>query len=279
MVFITDTYSLLQSDLTDTKSITSESCGNIFAKLEPYDLTGSSSGVTGSVNSHTTNDVTGSHSKDSRSKSSYDHAFSSHSSGVLNTNHKDKGVDNSAGNLSKMEQLYVDTSPANVSKEGVGHFFLAAPRIHQLIDMIDKEVENCKVNLQEEVLRRQKYVVDQKRRSHNYQLFIQKYFAYALRYGVLEMEKGPNAVLSVKQKTVTCESEPNSPKGDSAVLSDKKDKENKDSVTVSNGVAKKHSGGSNAKQNPSLVGTASVRPAVSPLLSENRRKNKVPKRR
>ena len=192
--------------------------------------------------------------------------------------HKGGSSENS-GNLSKMEQLYVDTSPVNASKDGVGHFFLAAPRIHQLIDMIDKEIENCKSNLQEEVSRRQKYIVDQKRRSHNYQLFIQKYFAYALRYGVLELEKGPNGVLSVKQKTNANESEPNSPKVDTVVpTSDKKDKENKESNVVPNGVAKQHSG-SNGKQSSSIVGTAAVRPAVSPLLSENRRKNKVPKRR
>ena len=223
---------------------------------------------------------------------------------------------NGASNC-KMEQLFVDTQTqsngSETHKDGSGHFFLAAPKIRQLIELIDEEVENCKNNLKEEIARRQKYVIDQKRRSHNYQQFIQKYFAYALKYGLIDIEKS-SGMYRIKQKSSSSDSSDASAMKNDSCLNKERDSGTKSQNslaqnTVVNGSVNSHSSSStsvtnnsSAKQqskatvtsgavtssngstvtstnNSTMNSTATVRSASSPVFSENRRKSKVPKRR
>ena len=219
-------------------------------------------------------------------------------------------------NSCKMEQLFVDTQSENntsdSNKDGSGHFFLAAPRIHQLMELIDKEIETCRSNLKEEMAKRQKYVVDQKRRSHNYQDFILKYFAYALKYGLFDVEKTTGSY-TIKQRSSDESSDSSMAKTD---LNSSKDKnsdqckslsgQSSNSNHLQNGTASNGSNhnsstssgtkppsktsalsiitssdSSTVSTNSSLASSnsATVRAASSPVFSESRRKSKVPKRR
>merc|ERR1712226_1567389 len=159
----------------------------------------------------------------------------------------------------KMEQLYVDTQSPNQStfdtqKDGNGHFFLAAPKIHQLIELIDQEVLNCKTNLKEEVARRQKYVIDQKRRSHDYQLFIQKYFAYALKYGLIDIEK-TSGVYKIKHR--------NSGSGGGSCESGSDSSVAKSDTNNSKSKEKDHNSSSKSQNaNSSVITTASEKSAL-----------------
>jgi hypothetical protein len=90
---------------------------------------------------------------------------------------------------SKFDELFVDTTAKEFAG---GHFFLTSPKIFQLFQMLDEEISKCETSLSEEIATRKRYLIEHKRRSNNYSLFIHKYFAYAVKYGLLDAEKLAN---------------------------------------------------------------------------------------